>query len=304
MGILGPVDKSPPSLHIITGPTASGKTDASLIWAEKNNAEIISCDSVCVYRGMDIGSAKPSPNQQVRIKHFGIDLVEPTERYSVIRYIDYANQCIQDIQSRGKNVLIVGGSGFYLAAFFGPITDEIPISEAVIKEVQQIQKLGLEAMIVRLRELEGEKLPSWLDIKNPIRVTKALERRLASDRSLDELRVEFLQKEGAFSRFRINYQMIERDDSELKNRINQRTDLMLKEGLIEESEKLLKLNLDPELPSSRAVGYRATMDWIQSGRQIAMDGLRERINLDTWALVRKQRKWFNRLGLQNKGELG
>ena len=98
-------------------------------------------------------------------------------------------------------------------------------------------------------------------------------------------------------RYKITYELIEREDAELKNRIIQRTDLMLKTGLIEESEKLLQLNLNPELPSARAVGYRATMDWIQSGRQVALDGLRERINLDTWALVRKQRKWFNRLGL-------
>ena len=154
-------------------------------------------------------------------------------------------------------------------------------------------------MLQRLREVEGNVLPGWLDTKNPIRIAKALERRLSSDRSLDDLREEFLQKESPFAQYKVTYELIEREDAELKNRINQRSDLMLKTGLIEESEKLLKLNLNPELPSARAVGYRATMDWIQSGRQVALDGLRERINLDTWALVRKQRKWFNRLGLNS-----
>jgi len=167
----------------------------------------------------------------------------------------------------------------------------------VINEVRQLQQQGTDAMLNRLREVEGNVLPGWLDTKNPIRIAKALERRLSSDRSLDDLRVDFLQKESPFAQFKITYELIEREDAELKNRINQRTDLMLKSGLIEESEKLLQLNLNPELPSARAVGYRATMDWIQSGRQVALDGLRERINLDTWALVRKQRKWFNRLGL-------
>ena len=286
-----------PRLHIITGPTAAGKTDASLIWASKNNAEILSCDSVCVYRGMDIGSAKPTPEQQAQCKHYGLDLVDPSERYSVVRYIDYAKACIKDAHSRGKNILVTGGSGFYLAAFFGPVTDEIPVSDAVIHEVRQLQQKGTDAMLQRLREVEGNVLPGWLDTKNPIRIAKALERRLSSDRSLDDLREEFLQKESPFAQYKVTYELIEREDAELKNRINQRSDLMLKTGLIEESEKLLKLNLNPELPSARAVGYRATMDWIQSGRQVALDGLRERINLDTWALVRKQCKWFNRLGL-------
>ena len=286
-----------PRLHIITGPTAAGKTDASLIWASKNNAEILSCDSVCVYRGMDIGSAKPTPEQQAQCKHYGLDLVDPSERYSVVRYIDYAKACIKDAHSRGKNILVTGGSGFYLAAFFGPVTDEIPVSDAVIHEVRQLQQKGTDAMLQRLREVEGNTLPGWLDTKNPIRIAKALERRLSSDRSLDDLREEFLQKESPFAQYKVTYELIEREDAELKNRINQRTELMLKTGLIEESEKLLKLNLNPELPSARAVGYRATMDWIQSGRQVALDGLQERINLDTWALVRKQRKWFNRLGL-------
>ena len=286
-----------PRLHIITGPTAAGKTDASLIWASKNNAEILSCDSVCVYRGMDIGSAKPTPEQQAQCKHYGLDLVDPSERYSVVRYIDYAKACIKDAHSRGKNILVTGGSGFYLAAFFGPVTDEIPVSDAVIHEVRQLQQKGTDAMLQRLREVEGNTLPGWLDTKNPIRIAKALERRLSSDRSLDDLREEFLQKESPFAQYKVTYELIEREDAELKNRINQRTELMLKTGLIEESEKLLKLNLNPELPSARAVGYRATMDWIQSGREVALDGLRERINLDTWALVRKQCKWFNRLGL-------
>jgi tRNA dimethylallyltransferase len=93
------------------------------------------------------------------------------------------------------------------------------------------------------------------------------------------------------------HEVLERPDEELKQRIALRTAQMLQGGLIAEAEHLLRLNLDPELPSSRAVGYRATMDWMLAGRQVALEGLAERINLDTWALVRKQRKWFKRLGL-------
>lgn len=288
---------TPAALHVLTGPTAVGKTEAALTWAEQHNAEILSCDSVCVYRGMDIGSAKPTATQQARVRHHGIDLVDPSERYSVAQYVDYAQAVIADATARGKKILITGGSGFYLAAFFGPVTDNLPIGDAVINEVRALQNQGPAAVLARLNELEGAALPAWLDQHNPIRVAKALERRLASGRSLDELRDDFLLRPGPFAPHVVTSELLERPDEELRQRIAQRTAEMLRDGLIAEAEHLLRLNLDPELASARAVGYRATMDWLQGGKAVALDGLAERINLDTWALVRKQRKWFRRLGL-------
>jgi len=286
-----------PAIHVLTGPTAVGKTEAALTWAERHDAEILSCDSVCVYRGMDIGSAKPTAAQQARVRHHGLDLVAPTERFSVVQFVAMARAAIADAHARGKRILVTGGSGFYLAAFFGPVSDDLPIGEAVIETVRTLQARGTEAVLAELRALEGAALPDWLDVHNPIRVAKALERRLASGRPLAELREEFLQRRGPFADHPITCELLERPDSELRNRIAARTTEMLNGGLIEEAEHLLSLNLDPELASARAVGYRATMDWIGGGRRVALEGLAERINLDTWALVRKQRKWFRRLDL-------
>jgi tRNA dimethylallyltransferase len=291
-----------PAIHVLTGPTAVGKTETALRWAEQNDAEIISCDSVCVYRGMDIGSAKPTPEEQRRVRHHGLDLVDPAERYSVSQYVDLARAAIAAAHGRGKRVLVTGGSGFYLAAFFGPVTDELEIPQAITDEVRSLQRQGLAALLLRLRELEGPKLPEWLDLQNPIRVAKALERRLASGRTLDSLRDEFLTRRGPFADHPVTFELLERPDAELKARIAARTDLMLRTGIIEESARLLAMNLDPELTSSRAVGYRAVMDWLEGGKRVAMSGLAERINLDTWALVRKQRKWFRRLGLAQDAE--
>jgi len=279
---------SAPAIHVLTGPTAVGKTETALRWAEQHDAEIISCDSVCVYRGMDVGSAKPTAEEQRRVRHHGLDLVDPSERYSVSQYVDMARTAIAGAHARGKRVLVTGGSGFYLAAFFGPVTDELEIPSAVAEEVRTLHRQGLASLLLRLRELEGPKLPDWLDLQNPIRVAKALERRLASGRSLDSLRDEFLTRRGPFADHPVTFELLERPDAELKARIAARTELML--------------TLDPELTSSRAVGYRAVMDWLEGGKRVARSGLAERINLDTWALVRKQRKWFRRLGLAKDGE--
>jgi len=291
-----------PAIHVLTGPTAVGKTETALRWAEANDAEILSCDSVCVYRGMDIGSAKPTTDEQRRIPHHGLDLVDPSERYSVSQYVDMAREAIAGAHGRGKRLLVTGGSGFYLAAFFGPVTDELEIPQAITDEVRTLQRQGLASLLLRLREIEGQKLPDWLDVQNPIRVAKALERRLASGRTLDALRDEFLTRKGPFADHQVTFELLERTDAELKARIAARTELMLRDGIIRESERLQEMKLDPELTSSRAVGYRAVMDWLEGGKRVAMSGLAERINLDTWALVRKQRKWFRRLGLAQDAE--
>ena len=293
---------SAPAIHVLTGPTAVGKTEAALRWAETNDAEIISCDSVCVYRGMDVGSAKPTAAEQRRVRHHGLDLVDPSERYSVSQYVAMARAAIAGAHGRGRRILVTGGSGFYLAAFFGPVTDELEIPPAVAEEVRTLHRQGLASLLLRLRELEGAQLPDWLDVQNPIRIAKALERRLASGRSLDSLRDEFLTRKGPFSDHPATFELMERPDAELKQRIAARTELMLAQGIIEEAERLLTMGLDPELTSSRAVGYRAVMDWLEGGKRVAMSGLAERINLDTWALVRKQRKWFRRLGLAKDPE--
>jgi tRNA dimethylallyltransferase len=291
-----------PAIHVLTGPTAVGKTETALRWAERHDAEIISCDSVCVYRGMDIGSAKPTPEEQRRIPHHGLDLADPSERYSVSQYLGMAGAAIAGAQARGKRILVTGGSGFYLAAFFGPVTDELAIPQAVADEVRTLHRQGLASLLLRLKEVEGPRLPDWLDAQNPIRVAKALERRLSSGRPLDALRDEFQSRRGPFADHPVTFELLERPDDELKRRIAARTDQMLRTGMIEESERLLAMNLDPELTSSRAVGYRAVMDWLEGGKRVAMSGLAERINLDTWALVRKQRKWFRRLGLAKDTE--
>lgn len=286
-----------PALRLLTGPTAVGKTEQALRWAETNGAEILSCDSVCVYRGLDVGSAKPTPVDRARVVHHGIDLAEPTERFSVAAYVEHARSVIKATQQSGTPLLITGGSGFYLAAFFGPVADTLEIPAAVIQEARVLQQAGVAALRQRLLELEGGRLPGWLDSDNPIRLTKALERRLASGRPLDELREAFLAQPGPFADLTFEHELIDRPDDELRARIASRTRQMLAEGLIEEARWLAGLNLDDTLPAARAVGYREAIEWVKAGSNQPVEALALSIDQATWGLVGKQRKWFRRLGL-------
>jgi len=290
-----------PELRLLTGPTAAGKTAAALEWAEASGGEILSCDSVCVYRGLDIGSAKPDAAERARVPHHGLDLADPSERFSVEAYVRHARMAVDSCLSRGKPLMVVGGSGFYLAAFFGPVTDDLEITEAVRAEVRALQAAGPGALRRRLAALEGGKLPAWLDPDNPIRLAKALERRLASGRPLDELRAAYLARPGPFADLTLRAELTDRPDPELRARIQARTRRMLAEGLVEEARALAARGLADDLPAVRAVGYRETLGWIRAGMPGSLGELAETIDRSTWALVGSQRKWFRRLGLAAPG---
>src|SRR5215212_1655202 len=124
-----------PVLYVLTGPTAVGKTAWALSWAEKCRAEIVSCDSLLFYRGMDIGTAKPTRDELARVPHHLIDICSAAEPMDVTAYLTRARGVVDDIQARGRKVLVTGGSGFYLKAFFAPIADTISVPVAIRAEV-------------------------------------------------------------------------------------------------------------------------------------------------------------------------
>src|SRR5688572_24922798 len=139
-----------PVLHVLTGPTAVGKTEWALRWAERNAAEIISCDSLLFYRGMDIGTAKPTAAERARVPHHLIDICEVTERMDITHFIAQARAAVAEIQARKRAVLITGGSGFYLKAFFAPVADDVEVP-AEIRE--RVTGLSSAAAIDELRAL-------------------------------------------------------------------------------------------------------------------------------------------------------
>jgi len=273
-------------LRVLTGCTAVGKTEWSLRWAETNGAEIISCDSLLFYRGMDIGTAKPTAAERTRVRHHLIDICEPSERMDITRYVSLAREALNDIESRGREALIVGGSGFYLKAFFAPVADDVHVPAEIREEVA---RLSPDAAVERLRSLNPDGLAD-LDLANPRRVTRALERCLASGQTLTELRRQFSQMAGPFADRHLVVTRIDRAPSELELRIAERVDQMLREGLVEEVRRLLTAGLRDNPSASKAIGYRETIEFIEG--RLPREQLTAEIAKNTRALVKKQRTWF------------
>lgn len=279
-------------LYVLTGPTAVGKTALALDWAEANGAIIVSCDSLLVYRGMDIGTAKPSPEELARVPHFCVDVADPAgAAYTVGEYIAEARRAIDAAVAAGRRVLITGGSGFYLKSFYAPVMDALEISDAVRAEVAALDATGPEAALRRLRELEPHP-PLWLDLENPRRVTKALERRIASGRSLAELKADFDARPGPFDDFEKKTVVLTRSVESLEARIRRRVAIMLRDGLVDEVKRLLATGLNPDSPAAVATGYRETLAWLRAGEPGGPAALGESIAIATRQLAAKQRKWF------------
>lgn len=282
-------------IFVVTGTTAVGKTELSLACAEENNAEILCCDSTTVYRGMDIGTAKPTGEEQARVPHHGLDLVEPNEKFSVGDYVAYAQKSVEEIFSRGKSVLVSGGSGFYLKSFFSSVTDDLEIPETVRKRVAEILSRGNAFSEQVLRELNdgGNAAPTSFDWENPRRVAKGLERCLASGKTLAELKAEFDSRECVFSKYPKYTILLTRNKEDLNSRIGIRVKKMISDGLIDEVRRLSSAGiLRANTPAGNAIGYRETLSWLSEGEPGGIPALAEIISLSTRQLAAKQRKWF------------
>jgi tRNA dimethylallyltransferase len=277
---------STPTLHILTGPTAVGKTEWALRWAERNEAEIVSCDSLLFYRGMDIGTAKPTAAERARVPHHLIDICEVTEQASVAQYVMLARRAVEEICGRGRAVLVTGGSGFYLKAFFAPVADDIEVPTEVRAGVSG---LSPAAALERLRALNPGGLGD-LDVANPRRVIRALERCLVSGRPLAELREAFARKASPFADFDVRLTRLDRTPEDLARRIEARVAAMLREGLIEEVRRLRAVGIERNPSAAKAIGYRETMAMLEGRLKEAE--LPAEIAKNTRALVKKQRTWF------------
>lgn len=278
------------TLHIITGPTAVGKTEYALSYAEANDAEIVSCDASLVYRGMDIGTAKPTKEELARMPHHLIDLNPVNEAYDIVAYVRDAEAAVAEIFSRGKSVVVTGGSGFYLKSFFAPVIDVVKVSDVVRSEVAALyDSKGLEGLLFKLEEKSPEGFGN-LDVKNPRRVLRALERCIASGKSLPELQAEFAARPEPYGDCAKHYILLERDKENLAQRVARRAEVMLQDGLIEEIEGLLEQGIRDNPSAASAIGYRETISFLDG--ELKREELLPAIAQNTMHLVKKQRTWF------------
>ncbi len=276
-------------IFIISGPTASGKTAKAIELAKAVDAEIISCDSVQVYEFMDIGSAKPSAKERAEIPHHLIDVCHPSRQFSVGEYVALSKHALEKILKNKKRVIVAGGSGFYLKAWFSPVTDEIEIPKSVKDECQKLFDLGgSEALKEKLLSLDPEAADS-IDIQNPRRIRPALERVLATSLTLKELRKKFENLPCPMGNFKINFKSTDMPDEELFKRVKTRAEKMIEDGLIEETKKLMSIGIEKNPSAAMAIGYRETMEAI---RQNDFSNLAEKIFLSTKKLIKKQRKFL------------
>lgn len=277
-------------IHVLTGCSAVGKTEWALKWALKHSAEIISCDSLLFYRGMNIGTAKPTQAELREVPHHLIDIIDVKETFDITRFVQTARAAAEDILQRGRNILVAGGSGFYLKAFFSAVSDGVQVPPATRSAVQEkLEKEGLDALVDELFRLNQAGLGN-LDVDNPRRVTRALERCLTTGRPLAELTAEFAAQPGPFADYEVTLTRLDRSPAELEKRITQRVQGMLDCGLVEEVKTLRAEGLEKNPSASKAIGYRETLSYLDG--KIAWQDLAPAIVANTRALVKKQRTWF------------
>jgi len=289
----------------LVGPTASGKTAAAMAIAQRIPLEIISIDSALVYRGMDIGTAKPSAQERQQVAHHLIDIREPTQTYNAADFVNDAEQLIADIQSRGKLPLLVGGTMLYLKALQDGI-DDLPKTDSAIRETIETRAKanGWPAMHEELRKIDPASA-SRLAPNDAQRISRALEVWHISGKSLTAWFEEGAQKrlgarQSFASRNKLDVISLEPNDrSWLHQRIEQRFDAMLTAGFLDEMQTLRERgDLNPDLPSMRCVGYRQAWEQLDAmqlqatSSQEMLARLRETVVAATRQLAKRQLTWL------------
>ena len=271
---------------VIVGPTASGKTKLSIIVAERINGEIISADSRQIYKLMDIGTAKPSIEDRKRIKHYFIDELYPDQSFNAGEYGIKGREIIEDILSRGKVPIVVGGSGLYIRSLIDGFFEGPGASPELRKKLyEEAEKYGRNRLHDKLKEIDPE-AASKIHPNNLERIIRALEVFYLTGKPISQL-----QKE---SKPEINFKPVQIglnwERKVLYRRIDERVDKMIEDGLIDEVKKLKSLGYSPKFNSLRTVGYKEVFDYLDG--KISYDEMVYLIKRNSRRYARRQLIWF------------
>lgn len=261
---------------VLFGPTASGKSSLAMELARRNRGEIINMDSMQIYKGMDVGTAKPLAKEREEIPHHLFDLVEPHEEFSAVMYKELALETIKEIQSRGNNAILVGGTGLYLSALyydysFRPQNHTLKEKYRHLYEEEGLESLQKEA------ELLYPSLYSEIDRSNPHRLLRLLESQGQEDKR---------QR----SSLELDVFLLEIPPEVLNQRIEERVKMMMQEGLLEEVKKLYERYGDVEyLPALKGIGYKEFYPYLRG--EISLEDAMERQIIHTRQYAKRQRTW-------------
>ena len=274
-----------PPVIAIVGPTGVGKTALSLALAERFPVEIVSVDSRQVYRGMDIGTAKPTPEEQASVPHHLIDVVEPTEEFSLAVYLDMARSAIRDVQARGKTPLLVGGTGQYLWALLEDwrVPAVAPDHDYRQELAELARSQGVAALHPRLAEV-APPAAARIDARNARRVIRALEVCRQTGSRWSELRCRGEEP------YRSLVMGLTLPREQLYHRIDRRVEQMVGDGWVDEVERLLERGVGLEQPCMASVGYREMAAHLAG--DVALDDAIRNIKADTHGFARHQYAWF------------
>jgi tRNA dimethylallyltransferase len=272
-------------LRVICGATAAGKTAIAMALADRFPIAVVSADSRQLYRGFDIGTAKPSAGERARVPHFGVDVAEPAERYSAARWASEAAGWLRDAAAMGRTPVVVGGTGFYIGALTQPLFDEPPLDPA--------RRRALERA---LAPIETPELARWVRALDPPRahlgraqLLRAVEVALLTGRPI----THWFERAPRPPRVRARYLLVEPGPA-IESRIVHRIHQMLDAGWADETRELAA-RIPVDAPAWNATGYRAVRDWVCGAW--SRDEAVARVALDTRRYAKRQRTWFrNQLG--------
>ena len=276
---------SKPPLVLIIGPTAVGKTELAIQLAEQLNGEIISADSRLFYRGMDIGTAKPSPDEMARVPHHLIDIVNPDETLSLAVFQQKARELISEAYTRNHLPFLVGGTGQYIRAVTeGWTPPEVTPNEKMRVVLEKLkEEKGIEWLHDRLRILDPESAEK-IDGRNYRRTIRALEVIFTTGRRFSE------QRGSGDSPYHLITIGLTRPRAELYQRVDERIDLMFVSGFVDEVKRLLNQGYSPTLPSMSAIGYRECVRVIKG--ELTIEQAKAEMKRITRVFVRRQANWF------------
>ena len=280
-----------PKLVVITGPTASGKTALGVALARRFGGEVVSADSMQIYRGMDIGTAKPTPEEMQGVPHHMIDIADPTENYSVSRYAEEASACVDDILARAKLPIVVGGTGLYIDSLIAGRTFADGTADTALRQElsERYDEIGGEGLLGELRKVDPERAAK-LHPADKKRIVRAMEVYVLTGKTITQHDAETRAVPPRYDAAKIALDFAVRQD--LYDRIDRRVDIMVQQGLFDEVRALLAAGVPADCTAMQAIGYKEAVAAVQ-GKAAPQDAVAA-IQLASRRYAKRQLTWLRR----------